>query len=190
MQLKLTYSFLGLGTAAILIFLAGSFQKNTVNVYGNKFLDEVNGVLHHKGSPFTGTAIERFPKGHIYKSTEYVDGIKHGIMEEFGFTGAIKHRWNYKKGLRDGAQYGWFLEGPKKYVQNFKDGLLHGLVTEWYISGTLFRQRNFEKGVESASKIRYFTGEMHTNYVKKDGAIYGLKSGELCMDFANDGEIE
>ena len=54
---------------------------------------------------------------------------------------------------------------------------------EWFLNGHPFRIRTFELGVEVAQKVYFSTKELHTNYVKRDGAIYGLKTGELCMDF-------
>lgn len=177
-----------LGLAAYEFELTDIF-KNQVNVHGNQHLADVEGVLHYKGSPFSGVTVARFPDGSIQKSTTFVNGIKNGEMQEYGFTGALRHRWNYKDGLKEGLQYSWYLEGPKKSIQNYKKGLFHGLSEEWFINGQLFRKRTFENGVEITNKVHFHTSELHTNYVKRDGAIYGLKTGELCMDFKNDGEL-
>lgn len=164
------------------------FGINKQELYGNRNFKQVEKILLFKDRPFTGTTVERFPNKEVYKTTQYSQGLKHGKMEEYGFTGVMKHRWNYVNGLKEGIQESWYLEGPKKYVKSYKNGRPHGKSQEWFLNGNVYRQRIFDEGIETANKVYYITKELHTNYVKKDGAIYGLKSGELCMDFPVDGE--
>ena len=177
--------------AAIAVLQSGVLPEDRVevNVYGNDRLVETEDFLLYDNKPFTGIAIERFPDGSVQKSSEYKDGILHGITRVYGFTGARRYHWNYVNGKKHGPQYGWYLEGPQRYLRNYKAGLLHGDSVEWFLNGHKFRQRNFDHGIETRVKVYYSTQELHTNYVKKDGAIYGLKSGELCMDFPKEGEI-
>ena len=187
-------SIILLGTFALEFSFSGSKQlvsafSSDIEVNGNSELQEREGLLFYKGEVFTGRTIERFPKGNVYRSTQYRKGLKHGQMEEYGFTGAIKHRWNFTLGKKDGLQYGWYLEGPKKYVHEYKGGLFHGVNTEWFLAGNLFSKRTYKNGVEVATKIHFSTSELHTNTVTRDGAVYGLKTGDLCMDFKKDGEI-
>ena len=189
LSLRAVFAIIGLSMVVLLQWGSDGFTKNTVDVYGNPHFSKKAGIIFFKEIPFTGVAVERFPNKKVARSIEYVQGIQHGVTKEYGFTGAIKHHWNYVNGLKHGLQQTWYLEGPKKTTQNFESGLLHGESTEWFISGQLFRKRTFDKGREVAHKVHFSTGELHTNYVKRDGATYGLKTGELCMDFKDDGEL-
>lgn len=189
LEIRAVFVFMAFAAIAILQTAEPTSALQVVNVYADKNLEEKNGRLFYKDKPFTGVAIEPFPDGSMQKSTEYKNGFQHGITKVFGFTGARRYLWNYVDGKKHGLQYGWYLEGPKRYVRNYKAGLLHGESIEWFLHGEKFRQRFFEDGRETKVKVYYSTSELHTNYVKKDGAIYGLKAGELCMDFPKEGEI-
>jgi antitoxin component YwqK of YwqJK toxin-antitoxin module len=161
----------------------------SIHFYGNADFSEAGGLLYYRSQPFTGVARETFPDGSTFRTTEYKSGLRHGTSEEFGVTGARRARWNYKSGKKEGLQQGWFIEGPRKFEMYYRDGLLEGTTTEWYLSGRISRQQTFKAGVEMAQKILYPSGEIFTNYVIRDKRAYGLKSGELCMDFKKDGEI-
>lgn len=167
-----------------------SLEKNrTIDLNHDKNIVFKNEVLFFENNRFTGKLIERFPNQKISKKTQYKNGLKDGLSEEYAFTGALRVKWNFSKGKKHGVQKAWFIEGPKNFEQNYKSGLLHGVSTEWYLNGNIYRQRTFKFGKEIANKVFYESKEIHTNYVKKGNKTYGIKNSELCMDLPKDGEV-
>jgi antitoxin component YwqK of YwqJK toxin-antitoxin module len=164
-------------------------SEPTVRFYGNPDFTNSGEVLLHKGQAFNGTAIETFPDGSTFRSTHYRKGLKHGVSEEFGTTGARRAQWNYSGGKKEGVQRGWFIEGPPKFEMNYHAGLLEGITTEWYPDGKIARQLVYENGKETAQKVLYPTGEIYSNFVLRGDRVFGLNSGQVCMDYKKDGEI-
>lgn len=145
-------------------------------------------LILFRGRLFTGIITEHYPNGDLLKETGYVRGMKEGISNEYGLGGKLRVRGNYHKGQKEGPQLAWYLEGPKRFEFNYKDGLLEGTQTEWHLNGGIFRTQNFVKGVETDKKILFQSGEVFSNYIKRDDRIYGIDGGALCFEPPREGE--
>jgi antitoxin component YwqK of YwqJK toxin-antitoxin module len=139
-------------------------------------------VLLFKNKAFTGVVEEHFPNGTVYRETEYRDGLKDGFEHKFGLNGKLTDRLNYVHGKEEGLQEGWFVEGPKRYEYHMKNGLFDGVETQWHISGTVFRREVFHQGELADKKVLYSDGSVFSNFSKRDGRIYGIDRGSLCME--------
>jgi antitoxin component YwqK of YwqJK toxin-antitoxin module len=172
-----------------LIYLVNLIPNNEHFLYGNDKFHKNGEKLYFENNAFTGKTIEVFPDGSTYRKSTYFQGELHGEQFVYATTGALKARYNYKNNKKHGLQRTWFLEGPLKSKMYYTDGILHGKTSEWYMTGTLYRNQEFHYGEEKAQKVLYRTGEVFSNYVIRDGRIYGKNSGQLCMDFKKEGEI-
>ncbi len=131
--------------------------------------------------------VEHYLNGALYKESTYEAGVKDGIEKEYSLNGVVRAIWSYSHGKKHGLQQGWFAEGPKRFEFHFNHGLLDGVQTEWHLNGTVFRRQVFVKGVEIQKKVLYSGSEIFTNYSKKDGRVYGLDGGALCMELKKEG---
>jgi hypothetical protein len=150
----------------IFLFISCSFssQKNANQL---TLRDQ---LLYYKTTLFSGTRLEYYPTGILYKETEYRKGIKEGQEKTYSINGKIKSLSYYKEGK--------------------KDGLFEGMQTEWHQNGKIFRQIEYESGVEKSKKILYSDNRIYSNYLKQDGRIYGQDGGPLCFEKKKDGEKE
>lgn len=168
---------------------AWAFFPNKIESVGNPDFSEQGEMVYYRSRPFTGVRVDRFPNGKVYRETRYENGLKEGEELEFGVNGHLWTRSRYRAGKKDGFQEGWFLEGPKRFEARFKNGILDGEQTEWHINGNVFRKLIYAQGVEVANKTLYPTQEIYSNYVKKDGRVFGLDGGPLCFEKKREGEI-
>jgi antitoxin component YwqK of YwqJK toxin-antitoxin module len=155
---------------------------------GNPGFAEVGGLLYYRGQPFSGVQVERFPDGRPAIEIGYRDGLKDGESREYATTGALRSRLRYRAGKREGLQESWFIEGPKRSEEHYKNGMLDGVQTEWHLSGAVFKRQTYADGIETARKILYPTAEVYSNYVKRDGRVFGVDGGELCFRVKPEGE--
>lgn len=147
-----------------------------------------DGFISYRGRLFTGVIVEHYPNGEVFQETNYVRGMKEGVSNEYGLGKRLRVRWNYHRGQKDGTQLAWYLEGPKRFEFNYKDGVLDGLQTEWHLNGGVFRTQNYIKGTEIDKKILFQSGEVFTNYIKRNDRIYGIDGGPLCFEPPREGE--
>ena len=178
MHRMLKPALVSLAAICCLVMLSFFSIQKMVDISQVQLQDE---KVFFNGELFSGTVVERFPNGVIYRKTNYLDGKKHGTALEFGFTGALRAKEQYVDGKKEGLQRIWFLEGPLKIESYFTGGLLNGRQVERYISGEVFREQTFAMGVEVSNKIFYLTKEVYSNYVKKDGRKFGVDGGPLCF---------
>jgi hypothetical protein len=160
---------------------ANRFQSN------NPRFHLEHGLLFFKARPFTGLQVARFENGDIYKEASYVDGLLEGVTKQYALHGVLRELWRYHRGVKDGLQEGWFAEGPKRFEFQFKAGVLEGLQKEWHLNGNIFRMRSYSDGVETQKKILYPGSEVFTNFVKKEGRIFGVDGGALCLEVKAEG---
>jgi antitoxin component YwqK of YwqJK toxin-antitoxin module len=132
--------------------------------------------------------IKRYDAGHVFQELQYLGGRLEGESREFAIDHKLTAIWNYHKGVKDGLQRGWFEEGPKRFEHNFRNGALDGEQLEWHMSGDLFKEQYYVDGVETDRKILFENGAVFSNYAKRDGRIYGIDGGSLCMQKKPEGE--
>jgi hypothetical protein len=145
-------------------------------------------VLYLGKQPFTGIQFESFPNGSLYRETHYQNGKKDGVEKNYSLSGSLRDLWNYKNGKKEGVQKGWFEDDSKRFVYHYKNAKLEGEQIEWHQNGTVFRRQVFHDGYEIDKKILFQRGAIFTNYVKRDGRVYGIDGGALCFDKKKDGE--
>jgi antitoxin component YwqK of YwqJK toxin-antitoxin module len=145
-------------------------------------------LLQYGTQPFSGTLIERYENGLLYRKTDYRAGIKHGLSRQYALNGNLVAFGHYVDGRREGVEQGWFAEGGKKFEYHYKHGVFDGVQMQWHSSGAVFRREVFDNGAETEKKILYPHGEIFTNYAIRDGRTYGLDGGSLCMETKRDGE--
>ena len=156
------FIFLGCMVFAWIKLIPSKIESTNLNIH------LINNKLYLKTKMFTGIYIERYSDGIIYRKTQFKNGLKDGLSEQFDFEGRRYFKNHYRKGLLDGLQETWYLEGPKKSIGHFKDGFKDGEQIEWHLNGSLFRREVFSAGVETERKMLYTTGEIFSNYKKRN----------------------
>jgi antitoxin component YwqK of YwqJK toxin-antitoxin module len=134
------------------------------------------------GKAFSGTLIEHWADGRIFKSSHYKNGRLDGASAKYSLDGRLIERSNFNRGKKHLLQETWFEEGPKKSEQHFNHGFLDGIQTEWRLDGSVFQTERFVAGREVARKILYPNGAIFTNYVKRNNRLYGQDGGKLCLE--------
>lgn len=138
----------------------------------NQFISASNytlGTLEGKTYFFHGD-------GEVLRIEHYVNGIKHGIVEEFHSGGALHYRTEYQKGkIIDGEHIYYYPNGNKKIVNNYKDGLKFGKSTTYYESGVVEIEGIYrDKGLaEGPWKEYYESGKLKEEYYYKHGLFHG-----------------
>ncbi len=145
-------------------------------------------IVGYELHPRSNVVVERYENGLLYRETETKDGLKNGFAKEYALNGRLIILGHFSKGKRDGVQLGWYSEGPKRFEYHFKDGFLDGTQIQWHLSGKVFRRDEFANGVQTDKQIFFSDGKTFTNYSKREGRIYGLDGGSLCMETKRPGE--
>lgn len=111
------------------VVVAKGFYKD-----GNK-----HGLWHH------------FSDGQIDTETNYVDGVKHGVRKEYGFTYLsdenetpipyVSRIENFKNGLEDGEVLKYESDGTLYHKATFKNGKRHGLDVQYSTDGSRYCER-------------------------------------------------
>jgi hypothetical protein len=104
------------------------------------------------GTLFTGVAVMYHANGNLWWRTEYTDGRRNGLWEQYWDNGSISFRGSYIEGKPHGSSVYYDKNGYMVDRTNYKDGEKHGL-TESY-GPLFFRERStphltcYEKGEE------------------------------------------
>lgn len=151
-------------------------------------LIEKDGTASLDGKPFTGVGLEHYPNRQIARRVAFKNGLKEGETRSYSDMGKLMSIGRFHAGLRNGLQETWFIEGPKQQEERYVNGVLDGIQTKWHLNGHVFRQENFKDGKLLSKKIFYFTEEVFSNYVNRNGRKYGIDSGELCFEPVRDGK--
>lgn len=176
----------------VLFLLSGKTEKEEVPspiAIDKSFLirDPQNGILLYGKNPFTGKVQQCYPSGQLAEETDYVDGVKQGLMLKWFSNGGQSFLGHYKNGNRSGAVKSWWRNGRIRSVAHYKQGVAHGVQQEWYRSGQLFKKYTLVKGKEEGLQQAWReNGKLYNNYVAKKGRIYGLKRSNLCFELQNE----
>lgn len=172
----------------IVIIVIAFFTQESKVKSNDPRIQVVGNRVYYSGQPFSGTLLEHYLNGDLYRETHYKNGLKEGSAREYGLQGVLRAVWNYHMDKKEGTQVGWFEEGPKRFEYHYKAGLFEGPQVEWHMNGQIFRNQIFQNGVEIGKKIFYQGAEIFTNYTIRNGRSYGLDGGALCFDVKKDGE--
>ena len=81
-------------------------------------------IAYHKGSPYTGKAINYYENGQKRRERNYKDGKEDGLCTEWYQNGQKFVEENYKDGKLDGLMIGYNKDGTGGYRRTYKDGEL------------------------------------------------------------------
>jgi len=177
----------------ISIFIKGNCQKTFTSYYDIFELQKKEVYTISKSGNITGTYYHYHQSGILAEKTQYLEGEKNGVSEEYeDKTQAVLVRANYKSGKLNGKYETWTRQwtAPYKLVQNksctIKDGKKDGPYKEWYDNGKLRYDHNYEMGKFKGVQKNYFDDgklEIEANY--KEGELHGLYKA-----FYNNGQIK
>jgi hypothetical protein len=175
-----------MATAVLLVVVKaahGAAHSRTPDVgLGDPTLSLQNGVMYRSGALFTGRLIDPLPDGTPRVSTEYEDGLRHGMARGRYEDGGLAWERTYVGGLEEGTHRGWWEDGSRRFVYEFRAGLLQGQALEWYRGGQLYRDFTYEDGREAGRQRMWFPdGTPRANYVVRDGRRYGLVGSKGCV---------
>jgi antitoxin component YwqK of YwqJK toxin-antitoxin module len=89
-------------------------------------LNATDSLMLQKGKPFTGTAFSRFENGKLQHATQYVNGLKQGLMLVWYPDGKPQLMSTYRKGHLNGRFKGWYQFGAVIYDLVLKDDAYMG----------------------------------------------------------------
>ena len=69
--------------------------------------------------------------GQKFITSEYRDGLPHGLYLSWHENGQLEGRLTYKEGHITGVQEAWYPSGKRKGVWNHDEGFAHGPMTLW-----------------------------------------------------------
>lgn len=145
-------------------------------------LKPLEGKFFYKGIPFTGTSESYYNDGQKATETEYVQGIKNGLVKKFFENGALSFESNYVDGRQHGETKSWWRNGNQRTISNYEKGIPHGSQHQWYKSGNKFKIIHLAQGKEEGMQKSWReNGKLYNNYEAKNGRIFGLKRSQLCF---------
>jgi antitoxin component YwqK of YwqJK toxin-antitoxin module len=100
----------------------------------------------YQGQPFTGEGVENYSDGTLAVLNTYVEGIQHGVQQE------------------------WFRTGDLKSDAVFKNGQPSGTYKRWHDNGQLAVEIEFsESGYPRHRKSWDSAGNLLTDYIDRTG---------------------
>src|SRR5262245_30897291 len=96
-------------------------------------------VLYKDGVPFTGTAYELSPTGHLIGEVCFVDGIREGPATDFFPNGQRESTDCYQHGSKHGECWQWYASGQAKARAVYEHSILLE-AEEWDEHGSVLRQ--------------------------------------------------
>ena len=152
----------------------------------NAELHELNGVYYFHGNLFSGYLVAYYSNGSLKEKSGYANGKLSGKSLTWFPNGNLETERYYKNGEKDSINTGWYENGQKRFEFHFKNGLYNGINKEWYESGAMLSQVTYNMGKEVKAKQWRENGKLFTNYVVKDGIIYGLNNSNLCYSIKDE----
>ena len=116
-----------------------------------------------KQAPLNGTIVTPANKYYGKKTTQWVDGKKHGVHREYYKNGQFKEELHYKNGNHDGLTTRWHENGNKAGTCNWVNLRPFGKCTSWHRNGKLWRVKYIDENMHK-------TG-METEYDEKGTVI-------------------
>ena len=160
-------------------------EKSSQFIIGDK------GELLFNNVPFSGRVIEKYDSNKIRSTTEYCNGVKHGLEQAWFSNGKIESIRSYHNGQKVGTHEGWFANGQMMFQYYFENGISTGEHKEWYSNGQLNTKRNYKNGHEFGKQVIYWkSGVLRANYVvREDGRKYGLTGIKRCTNLDTEKEV-
>lgn len=150
-------------------------------------LRNVQGVLIHRGKPYSGHVIKREGE-RIVARTPYVQGKQHGLVEAWYPDGSLRHRRLYLRGHREGTHHGYWPDGSVQFVHHYSDDLFEGEQVAYYKNGVQSELRHYRAGHEDGQQRFYDgSGRLIANYTFRKGKRYGIVGRFDCISMGEGG---
>lgn len=134
------------------------------------------GVFYVNDTAFSGMDYGLFPgttDTSFVKS--YQEGREHGAWRQYYSAGQLREVRHFHHGKKEGEYQAWWPNGQHRLVYHFANGEYEGNCREWNVAGVLIKEMNYRQGYEEgAQKLWYNDGKIKSNYVMKNGRLYGL----------------
>lgn len=128
-----------------------------------------------------------YPSGAKLYTSQWAEGVKHGLSQGFTENGEVLFEKRYSKGLEEGAHlYYYRPSGILKSVLNYTTGHLNGSILLYYSNGALLRSSHYEMGKrEGKDLIYYFNGNLKLEAEYRDDLPIGS-----AKSWYEDGRLE
>ena len=108
-----------------------------------------------KQPPKNGTIVTPANKYYGKKTTQWINGQKHGAYREYYKNGQLKEELHYKHGKQDGLSTHWHENGNKSWTCNWVNQKPFGKCTSWHRNGKLW-------------SIKYIDENMHKTGIETE----------------------
>lgn len=139
-------------------------------------LDVNRGLLYKPNTiaPFTGTAIDVFPKGKKKMTVPIKEGKIHGTVKEWAQNGKKIYEASYENGLQTNMERQWYANGNKKLELQYVAGKPNGVCTEWFKNEKKKSEGQFVDGKEEGKhQWWYDNGNLDQIVFYKSGLTEG-----------------
>jgi len=185
--------------------IKGNCQKTFTSYYDIFELQKKEVYTISKSGNITGTYYRYHQSGILAEKTQYLEGEKNGVSEEYeDKTQAVLVRANYKSDKLNGKYETWTRQwtAPYKLVQNqsctIKDGKKDGPYKEWYDNGKVKYDYKYKLDkLDGLIKSYFENGQLQVEANYKEGERYGkfkqfTKNGQIQIDanYENDGKMD
>ena len=168
----LSISFLGLGQVTNYNL---PIEKTIIINDEEENIETIEGILHHKGTPFTGKTILKYPDGQVKSKETFKDGKREGFQEQYYENGQVKSKGTVKDNKIEGLIEIYYENGQVNSKMTFKDGIPDGLIEMYYENGQLKSKGTFKDNKpEGLIEEYYENGKVKSKVTYKDGIPDGL----------------
>lgn len=148
---------------------------------------------HIPAGPYT--FIRTYPEGgHLLKS-EYMNGLRHGVVVWSYPDGSKSMEGRYLNDEEDGLWKSWHPNGKPAWEATYVMGTLHGTVRRWHVNGQLESEETFEDGWSTGYKSWFSNGkplqERERRFGKDHGTnrSYGITGDLQVVRYYRDGTL-
>jgi antitoxin component YwqK of YwqJK toxin-antitoxin module len=101
-------------------------------------------LVVYQNIPFTGVLISNYDDGNLQNKSEYLNGLPHGLCEEFYANGKLKKTWNAENGRVTGIEKEFYENGLLKMEENSEYGVLLS-TKKWDENGNLVSSQEIDQ---------------------------------------------
>lgn len=138
-----------------------------------------NGMISKIESKLTGTALEFFQNGQLYKLYTVRDGKLVDVYVEYYENGYYKNYLNYENGQKHGSCQVFHYNGVVWRQQSYFQDLQHGTQVEYFKNGNVYSQEEFCNGVSVSPQYIYFDEKNGTVQYKIEYTDSDRHSGKV-----------
>lgn len=150
-------------------------------------ISTLTGLRLYKGKPYTGEVVLYYPSGKLAKVSNYVSGLRHGLLTQWFTNGKVSFSSEYSKGVIHGVTKSWWSNGHLRSQSTFLNGKLHGDTQQWYATGEIFKKMHYQHGKEVGLQQAWRrNGKLYSNYQYINGRIFGLKRANMCVELEDE----